>query len=184
MCFALSSPLPLCIHFYPRQMKNNNKMCLFLQCSLPPCHTSNPDWFQLKQIKFLLNSTFPIYFVMIFYIQPPLSTRYLLVLCVCKNKCISIFTGVTILVSQTVLSVLIRRVITKTSEAIPLLGIKSQSCKKAAAYHTYSKKKSNKLKYFVYIKKECFTLTHNKFFCVLKDFFTSQFLLGQCKKLL
>lgn len=36
---------------------------------------------------------------------------------------ISISTGVTILVSQTVLSVLIRRVITKTSEAIPLLGI-------------------------------------------------------------
>lgn len=43
----------------------------------------------------------------------------LLVLSLCV---MSFSTGVTILVSQTVLSLLIRRVITKTSEAIPLLG--------------------------------------------------------------
>lgn len=49
------------------------------------------------------------------------------------------FAGVTILVSQTVLSLLIRRVITKTSEAIPLLGSKLNSKKEQKKTKTIPK---------------------------------------------
>lgn len=55
------------------------------------------------------------------YLFPPLSLRVWVQ--IKRQKFYQYFsTGVTILVSQTVLSLLIRRVITKTSEAIPLLG--------------------------------------------------------------
>lgn len=66
----------------------------------------------------------------------------------CDIFCIS-FAGVTILVSQTVLSLLIRRVITKTSEAIPLLGSKLNS--KTKPYQKIkTKKKHNKTKALIY----------------------------------
>lgn len=59
------------------------------------------------------------------------------------------FAGVTILVSQTVLSLLIRRVITKTSEAIPLLGSELNSKTKSFPHshsHESNQIKSNEKK--------------------------------------
>lgn len=62
------------------------------------------------------------------------------------------FAGVTILVSQTVLSLLIRRVITKTSEAIPLLGSELNSKTKSFP-HSHSHE-SNQIKWKKQQKKQ------------------------------
>lgn len=82
---------------------------------------------QTYQLLFYLRSTPPSTYTSPKYLPPSLPMSCVRSHLSVKKNCISIFTGVTILVSQTVLSLLIRRVITKTSEAIPLLGTKSQT---------------------------------------------------------
>lgn len=82
---------------------------------------------QTYQLLFYLRSTPPSTYTSPKYLPPSLPMSCARSHLSVKKNCISIFTGVTILVSQTVLSLLIRRVITKTSEAIPLLGTKSQT---------------------------------------------------------